>query len=128
MPVIEWFAYCFPNRRSDKAVVEITLDFFPADQHGFPQHVSEIRNILINNEILVEDENFPEKSLPDDRMAWYSSLLLEVALLFQRKAGHRVGFYSVSYDPDKNRCIALMEHEHCDVGMTAVKLAIELLR
>jgi hypothetical protein len=38
-----------------------------------------------------------------------------------------VSFYSVSSFPDQNRCIALLEHEHCDVGVTAVKLACDLL-
>lgn len=127
MPAIEWFAYCFPNRRTDKTVVEITLEFDPVDQHGFPQHAAEIKNILISSGILTEDEVFPEQVLPDDRMGWYTSLLVQTALLFQRKAGHRVSFYSLSYDPDQNRCIALLEHEHCDVGMTAVKLAVELV-
>lgn len=127
MPVIEWFAYCFPNRRTDKTVVEITLGFKPADQHAFPQHTSDVRNILISSGILAAEEVFPRQTLPDDRMGWYTSLLVQTALLFQRKAGHRVSFYSVSYFPDQNRSIALLEHEHCDVGMTAVKLAVELL-
>ena len=60
-------------------------------------------------------------------MGWYTSLLVQTALLFQRKAGHRVSFYSISFDPEQNRSFALLEHEHCDVGMTAVKLAIELI-
>ena len=127
MPAVEWFAYCFPNRRTDKTVVEITLNFSPADQQGFPQHCSEIKNLLTNSGILTADEAFPEQNLPDDRMGWYTSLLVQTALLFQCKAGHRVRFFSISCDPDKNRSVALMEHEHCDVGMTAVKLAIELV-
>ncbi len=127
MPAIEWFAYCFPNRRTDKTVVEITLKFTPADQHGFPQRATEIKDILVSSGVLTEDEVFPEQVLPDDRMEWYTSLLVQTALLFQRKADHRVSFYSVSCEPGQNRCIALLEHEHCDVGMTAVKLAVELV-
>jgi len=127
MPAIEWFAYCFPNRRVDKTVVEITLNFKPADQHGFPKRSSEVRNILVNSGILKTDETFPEKALPRDRMSWYTSLLVQTALLFQRKAGHRVSFWSISCDPGQNRSMGLLEHEHCDVGMTAVKLAVELV-
>ena len=127
MPAIEWFAYCFPNRRTDKTVVEITLDFKPADQQAFPQHVADVRNILISSGVLAAEEVFPRQPLPEDRMGWYTSLLVQTALLFQRKAGHRVSFYSISCDPGKNRSIALLEHEHCDVGMTAVKLAVELV-
>jgi len=127
MPVIEWFAYCFPNRRTDKTVVEITLNFKPADLHGFPKHSSEIKNILVNNGILKSEDIFPEQALPNDRICWYTSLLVQTALLFQRKAGHRVSFYSISSDPGQNCSIALLEHEHCDVGMTAVKLAVELV-
>ncbi len=128
MPVIEWFAYCFPNRRSDKNVVEITLDFTPSDRDAGPGFVSGIRSTLIKNGILAEDEVFPAQPLPGDRMEEYAALLLEIALLFQRKAGHQVSFYSIIRDPGQNRVIALLEHEHCDVGMTAVKLAVEMIK
>lgn len=127
MPRIEFFPYMGPNRRSDKTTVEITLHFTPEDQHGFPQRTSEIREALINGGVLTEEEAFPDEALPQERLAWYSSLLALTALLFQRKTGHRVSFYSVTPFPDQNRCIALVEHEHCDVGMTAVKLASEVL-
>ena len=127
MPRIDWFAYCFPNRRSDKPVVEITVKFGPGDQRGFPQHITEIKDLLISGMILAPKENFPDQALPEERMAWFTSLLVQTALLFERKASHRVNFYSVQCYPEQNQCIALLEHEHCDVGMTAVKLAAELL-
>jgi len=127
MPVIEYFPYSGPNRRSDITVVEIMLKFAPDEQQGFPQHASEIKQLLIDGGILTAEEAFPEQALPDERMAWYASLLVQTALLFQRKAGHRVGFFSVSSFPQQKQCVALVEHEHCDVGITAVKLADELL-
>ena len=127
MPAIEYFAYTGPNRRSDMTVVEITLNFGPADVSGFPRHVSEIRDLLVSGGILTANEVFPEQALPDERMAWYASLLAQTALLFQRKTGHRVNHFSVASFPNQNRCTALLEHEHCDVGMTAVKLACDLL-
>ncbi|MGB5489180.1 MAG: hypothetical protein WBN06_17445, partial [Lysobacterales bacterium] len=127
MPVIEYFAYTGPNRRSDMPVVEITLNFRPGNVPGFPQHESEIRDLLISGGILTPNEAFPEQALPAERMTWYASLLAQTALLFQRKSGHRVNYFSVESFPDENRCRALLEHEHCDVGMTAVKLACELL-
>lgn len=127
MPAVEWFAYCFPNRRTDETVVEITLKFTAADQHAFPQHTSEIKSILVSSGILTANEPFPEQELPDDRMGWYTSLLVQTALVFQRKAGHRVSHYSMSCDSRNSQSMALLEHEHCDVGMTAVKLALELL-
>ena len=123
MPEIDWFATCFPGRRSNKPVVEITLKFGPQEQEPFPQHLSKIKGLLISGRILTPDENFPDQALPNVRMAWYASLLVQTALLFQRKAGHRVSFYSVRCYPEQNQCSALLEHEHCDVGMTAVKLA-----
>lgn len=127
MPVIEYFPFKGPNRRSDLPVVEILLKFGPADTHGSPQRVSEVRGLLIEAGILMPDEVFPEQTLPDKRMAWYASLLAQTALLFQRKAGHRVNHFSISPIPRENCCLVLLEHEHCDVGMTAVKLAYELL-
>ncbi len=127
MPDISWFAYAWPNRRSDKTVVEITLDFKPADRHRFPQRPNQIRDLLVSNGILAPDESFPEHALPDERMLWYTSLLAQSALLFQRKAGHRVNFTSLTCYTEKDRCMALVEHEHCDVGMTAVKLAVDMM-
>jgi len=127
MPVIEYFPYKGPNRRSDLPLVEILLKFGPGDFNGFPAKTSEIRKLLIDGKILALEEAFPELGLPDDRSAWYTSLLVQTALLFQRKAGHRVAYFSVSSLPEKNQCLALLEHEHCDVGMTAVKLAYELV-
>lgn len=127
MPAIEWFAYTGPNRRTDETVVEITLRFRPADRHCFPQRASEIKEILIRCGVLGPEECFPEKKLSDERMAWYSSLLLETAMLFQRKAGHPVSFASVTCDSEQSCCKALLGYEHNDVGLTAVKLAVDLM-
>ena len=127
MPVFKYFPYNGPNRRSDTPVVEVILKFTPGDANGFPAQVSDIRELLESAGVLESDEHFPEVALPGERMAWYSSLLAQTALLFQRKTGHRVSFFSVSCTPERNRCMTLIEHEHCDVGMTAVKLACELL-
>lgn len=127
MPVIQYFPYFGPNRRSDKPVIEIMLDTAPdSGQHLMPR-VSEIRIILQSSGVLAVGELFPEQALPAEPLACYASLLVQTALLFQRKAGHRVNFYSVSDTSQLNRYIALLEHEHCDVGMTAVKLADEVI-
>ena len=128
MPDIEYFAYPYPNRRMDKTVVEITLTFGPADRYDIPAHTLDVRNVLISSGILSEGEVFPEQTLPDDQIGGYTSLLVQTALLFQRKAGHRVSFYSLSCYPDQNRSMALLEHVHCDVGLTAVKLAVEVVK
>ena len=127
MPKIEWFPYLGPNRRSDKTVVEITLDFGPDDIQAWPHDSEEVKELLTTAGILTVEEKFPEQALPDERMAWYASLLAQTALVLQRRTGHQVSFFSVSVDPEINRCMALVEHEHCDVGMTAVKLAKELM-
>jgi len=126
MPAIEYFPYGGPNRRSDKPVIEVLLKFGPRDVDGLPRQVADIKDLLVIAGILTPDEVFPEQALPDERMAWYSSLLVQTALLFQRKTGHRVSYFAVSPILQENRCLAVMEHEHCDVGMTAVKLAWEL--
>lgn len=127
MPAIEFFPYNGPNRRSDLPVVEVLLKFRPADTSAFPRQISDIRNLLIEGGILTREEVFPEQTLPEERMAWFASLLAQTALLFQRKAGHRVNYFLVTVRPGRNQCLALVEHEHCDVGMTAVKLACDLM-
>ncbi len=127
MPVVQYFPYFGPNRRSDKPVIEIMLSAAPDDGQSSPQHVSGIKTLLQTGGVLTPGECFPEQALPAEPLACYASLLVQTALLLQRKAGHRVGFFSVSRISHQDRCIALVEHEHCDVGMTAVKLADELV-
>ena len=127
MPNIKWFPYTFPNRLNDRPVVEITLHFLPADEIQYPMDIAPIRQCLEQGGILHPNEVFPADPLPNDFTGWYTSLLVQTALLFQSKAGHRVGYYTVCGDPDQSERSALMEHEQCDVGMTAVKLATETI-
>jgi UDP-N-acetylmuramyl tripeptide synthase len=127
MPAIRWFAYNFPNRRSEKPVIEVTLDFTPADRHDQSRLRQLVHNVLLSSGILEEHEVFPAQTLPDEWIGGYTSLLVQTALLFQQKAGHPVSFFSVSCPPDQNRRSALVEHQHGDVGLTAVKLAVEVL-
>ncbi len=112
---------------ADETVIEITVDFSPNDLRSFAQNVSDVQALLVSSDILQADEEFLQQVLPDDRLAWYASLLAQTALLFQRKAGHRVSFCSVSSSSDPGRCQAYMEYDHLDVGITAVKLAYELV-
>ena len=127
MPKIEWFATCFPGRRADRPVVEVAIDFENDKEGSFPRHSSQIRDLLIESGLLSGQDKFPYEELPDGRENWYTSLLLQTALLLQKKAGHRVSFFSILPGPREHLCVGLLEHEHCDVGMTAVKLAGELV-
>jgi len=126
MPEILYFPYFGHSRRSDKRVVEVRLDFNQDGSTEFPRQVSDIRQILLKAGILNQREHFPAQALREDRISWYSSLLVQTALLLQRKNGHRVDFFSVISQADKKCCIALMEHEHSEVGMAAVELVIEI--
>ena len=126
MPEILFFPYYGPNRHSEKRVVEFRLDFSGEPIAGFPLQVSDIHQLLLSTGVLNAGEPYPMLPLLDDRISWYSSLLAQTALLFQRKSGHRVSFTSVIPDSVKKRCVALMEHEDSEVGMAAAKLAVEL--
>ena len=46
MPGFDWFATCFPGRRSDRTVVEVTIQFTVRDPYSFPQHVAETQRDL----------------------------------------------------------------------------------
>ena len=127
MPEILFFPYYGPNRHSEKRVVEFRLDFGGEPIAAYPLQVSDIHQLLLDAGVLHAGEPYPPHPLMDDRIGWYSSLLVQTALLFQSKSGHRVGFTAVLPDPLKRRCVALMEHEHSEVGMAAAKLAVELL-
>ncbi len=126
MPEILYFPYFGPGRRSDLRVVEIRLDFGTDDAFAFPRKISEIRQLLFDAGVLVDDDNYADKASDDEGLSWYLTLLAETALLFQQKNGHRVEFCSVSLEPGRNRYTVLVEHEHAEVGMAAVKLAIDV--
>jgi hypothetical protein len=63
MPQSLFFPYFGPNRRSDLRVIEIRLDFGPDDVGGFPQQVSDIRQILLGAGVIDDEDRFPEKPL-----------------------------------------------------------------
>ena len=126
MPKILFFPFYGPSRRSSRRVVEFRLDFSADKGAEFPQQTADIRKLLIEANVLSQQENFPVQPSNDERMIWYSSLLLQTALLLQRKTGHRVDFFSVTCEPEQQRCIALMEHEDSVVGMAAARFAIEI--
>jgi hypothetical protein len=130
MPVVKYFPYFGPNRRSDKPLVEVmlTTESENGQRTPIPPSISDIRKCLQSEGVLVADETFPKQPLPPEPLASYASMLVQTALLFQRKTGHRVNLFSVSYKPDQDRCSALLGHEHCDVGMTAIKLADDSIR
>jgi UDP-N-acetylmuramyl tripeptide synthase len=126
MPEILFFPFFGPNRRSDSRVIEIRLDF-SLDDHPAPiPVVSRMRQRLLEAGFLADDEPYPREPLPEEAMTRYSSLLVQTAVLLQRANGHRVDFFSVTCEPDDQHILALVEHEHSEVGMAAVRLAIEL--
>lgn len=129
MAKIVYFAYFGPNRHSDLRLVEAQLDFGAGqlDEKGFDGFVKHVRDLLLAAGILAPGDVFPPVPLPDEYMGGLASLLAQTALLFQRKAGHRVNYYQVQCTPENHRCTVFVEHEHCDVGLNAMKLAVELL-
>jgi len=126
MPKFLFFPYFGPNRRSDKRLVELRVDFDSETGDKFPRRLADIKPLLIEAGILKQDDIFPEKPLPDESMASYVSLLAQTAILLQISCGHQAGFCSVLSETDRSRYTALIEYEHCDVGMTAVKMAAGL--
>jgi UDP-N-acetylmuramyl tripeptide synthase len=108
-------------------LVEISLHFLPAELRHHVMDVAPIRRSLEQAGVLDTGEAFPAHPLPGDFTGWFTSLLAQTALLFQQKTGHHVSYYEVCGKPEQPERSALVEHEHCDVGMTAVKLAYEVV-
>lgn len=126
MHEIRFFPYFGPSRRSDRRVVEIGLTYADEQASSAPWQVSDIRKVLRGAGVLERTDRYPEQTLPEDRREWFSSLLAQTALLFQRKCGHRVDFFSILTNANGSRHTVLVEHEHTRVGTGAVKLALEL--
>jgi len=127
MPEILFFPFFGPGRRSDLRVVEIRLDFGADDTGLSSQQLAGVRQLLLETGVIKAGENYPEKPLAEHRFVRYSELLAQTAVLLQNKNGHRVKFFSVTHEQNRDRCTALVEHEHSEVGMAAVKLAIEVV-
>lgn len=129
MPRIIYFAYFGPNRRSDLRLIEARLDFSAEQlkEKGFESLVHNVHRLLSVGGVLASADKFPPELIPDEPMGGLASLLAQTALLFQRKAGHRVNYHQVIREPERRRCTVLVEHEHCDVGLNAMKLAVELV-
>ena len=98
MPSFLFYPYYGPNRRSDKKVVEVHLDFAGDDALGNSLQPADIKKKLVAAGALAASEPFPGQAPGSEHMASYSSLLAQAALLFQRNNGHRVEYFSVVPD------------------------------
>jgi len=133
MRSLDWFPFYTSNRRSGKPVIERVIGFDEKDLRYLGEKgdafyrdlLAELRATGILDER--DDGGFPYEPLPDVPMQRFASMFAQLAVLFQRKSGHPVTFYSVMPEPARNRCTCLVEHEHCDVGMTAVQLAWQVM-
>ncbi len=129
MPEILFFPYFGPGRRSDLRMVEIRLDFDSVKSVGsgeFPIQTAEIRQLLLDAEVLSNAEDFPVSAPGEEPLVNSLQLFAQTALMFQRLNGHRVNFFSVTREPGRNRYTVLVEHESAEVGMNAVKLAVDV--
>lgn len=97
MHKILFFPYFGPNRRSDRRVIEIRLNPDSDDLCGFTQQISDIKQSLLDAEILKGEKSFFDEPLPDDRMEKHLALLAQTALLFQRASQSYFSFF----DPDR---------------------------
>ena len=73
MPETLFFPYLGPNRRSDKRVVELHLNFSSGDEREFPKQVSDIRHLLLEAGILDHKEHFPAQPVQTERMSFFTS-------------------------------------------------------
>jgi UDP-N-acetylmuramyl tripeptide synthase len=127
MPAVEWFAHTFPNRWSDRTVVEAICSFEPGEAYQRSQLQEYVQGVLRENGLVDEGETFPAGPLPEDGRDGYVSLLMQTALWFQARAGHPVSYFAVFPRANPGKRTGLVEHHHGDVGLTAVKLAVEVL-
>ncbi len=131
MKSVLWIAHQTRNRHAEAPVIERVIEFQAADLTYFGEHwddyLNRVREAIESGGITEPGETFPPQCLPDHAMERFGSLLCQLSLLIQQKCGHRVAWYSVESEQNRRRCTCLVEHEHCDVGMNAVKLAWEIL-
>jgi len=126
MKVVRSFPFHGPNRHSDRTVIEHLIAFSENDIHQLRNGAERIRGkltgLLVRNGLLTDRETFPPVALADDPTEWFCGLFAQLVLLLQRRCGHDVDFFRVRARENRE-CLCLIEHEHADVGMAAVKLA-----
>ena len=112
-------------------MVERIIEFDAADDPllgpGWSDFCAEVIQALRDGGVLEPSDAFPGDSLPANPQARFTVLHARLSLLLQQKCGHRVEWSDVRPRSEPGRYTSLVEHEHCDVGMNADKLAWEIL-
>jgi UDP-N-acetylmuramyl tripeptide synthase len=131
MHLVDSFPYFGPNRRSELPLVEALIAFEDRELSFLDEKGAQVESQLIEmlqaTGIISSAEDLPSLPPTTSPMGRFAAMFALIALLIQRHAGHRVNFFSLKEDPDQQRCRCLVEHEHCDVGMTAVNLASKIV-
>jgi len=126
MPEILYFPYFGPNRRAEQRVVEIRLTPGSEEHDLFPLRSAEVRQLLLEAGVLTSVEDAFDDPAGESEQLINLSSLAQTAIMFQRKNGHRVSFFSVDFQAHRKLYTVLVEHEDSEVGMAAVKLAIKI--
>ena len=131
MRLVDCFPQFGPNRRSEFPVVEALIEFEDQelaflDEQGLDAE-NKVFEMLRTMGVVSQADASPKQAASKSPMGRIAAVYAFVTLLLQRQAGHKVGFSSVKEYPDKKQCRCLIEHEHCDVGMTAAHLALQIV-
>lgn len=127
MPKFLFYPYYGPNRRSDRRVVEIRIEFSAAEVRSPPDPLPALRHALQDHAVLGKGEVFAGQLAAADPLTRYAGLLAAAAVQLQRSSGHRVEYTHAFQESGSHRRVALVEHEDSRAGMAAVKWLIDLL-
>lgn len=127
MAAPRFFAFLGPSRRADHRVVEVQLAEDEPLRSSGPVTPHNVAAALAHVGILDSREALGSLEPPASPHGAYLALLAQTALRLQQAAGHHVENIELIHEPPKRRWVALVEHEQAEVGLTAVKMAAELM-
>ncbi len=125
------FLYLGPNRRSDRTLAELSLDYNEQDQltiiEAWGSTPKKIRQELEGIGISDGAWQIEFAGEPTGTVEKFGRLCADIAILLQTNCGHNVNERGYLSNDDLNRCSILFEHDEEKVGRQAGILALTIL-
>lgn len=131
MKIIEDLILYGPNRRSEKTLIELWLEFSEDESQllraTLPELQARLVTVLEQHEVSIPLDHPLRQPLIATPTENYTLLIAGIMLALQQHAGHRVQFVSLFPVPGERTTCVAVEYENDETGDAARDLAFHLL-